>query len=268
MKVIAIANQKGGVGKTTTAVNLSACLAYKKKRVLLIDNDPQANATMHFGLEPYEQKFTTYDLLKTPSLDIRDTIVKVNSHLDIVPASLEMADADVSLANAIRKEDKLKLHLANVADNYHYVIIDCPPNLGLLTLNAFFACQEVIICIHTNYFAWQAVRKLMGTIQMVMSATRELIVIRALATMHDGRKKIHKDVLEEIQKNFESLTLESIIPLNSKLEEASSAGQSIVDYDMTSAGYTAYFKLAMEILKHDRRKAQPETGEAEARFEA
>lgn len=261
MNIIAIANQKGGVGKTTTAVNLAACLAHQRKKVLLIDIDPQSNATMHLGLEEFIQKATIYDLLKKPELSPQDTIVPINNFLDLIPSSLEMADADVTLSSVMSRETRLKTHLSSLL-NYNFIIIDCPPNLGVLTLNALFAASEVIVCCHTNYFAWQAVQKLAGTVDQVMKVTNQIIPIRALATLYDRRKRIHQKVLEEIRSTFESLAFDVEIPLNSKLEEATSAGQSIVDYNRTCAGFTAYYSLAKEVIINNKRRTKIQLEEA------
>jgi chromosome partitioning protein len=256
MRVMAIANQKGGVGKTTTAVNLAACLAHQRRRVLLIDLDPQSNATMHLGLDPFAQQMTVYDLLKDAERDIRPAIIKSRERLDLLPSNLEMADADVALSSLLGREHRLQSLLGQLPpEAYDFALIDCPPNLGVLTLNALVACDEVLICCETQPFAWQAVQKLFKTIKAVMKATDNPIIIRALATKHDRRKVSDREVLEQIQAKFESSCFDAVIPFTVKLTEASGQGKTIVEHDQANAGFTAYYQLAKEVIGHARKQA-------------
>jgi chromosome partitioning protein len=254
-KVIAIANQKGGVGKTTTAVNLAACLSHQRKRVLLIDLDPQSNTTMHLGLDPFAQTTTVYDLLRDSEREVQEAIIAHTPLLHLIPSNLEMADADVQLSALLGREHRLQSQLEKLFPaNYDFVLLDCPPNLGVLTLNALVACDEVIICCETQPFAWQAVQKLAKTIQAVMKATGQTIVVRALATKFDRRKVSDREVLEQIQTQFESLCFDAVIPFTVKLTEASGKGQTIVEFDQTNAGFTAYFQMAKEVISHARKQ--------------
>lgn len=269
MKVIAVANQKGGVGKTTTAVNVAACLAHSCKHVLLIDLDPQSNATTHCGINPYlwrkEKRKTSYDMLQDLEIDIKEAIIEKNSYFHIIPATLEMADADIVLGTVINRESRLQAQLRRLPMDYDYIIIDTPPNLGILTLNALVACTQIIICCETQPFALLAIQKLAQTINEVIKATGRILDIRCLATKFDRRKGSDKEVLEEIQEKFESQCFSIPIPYTVKLTEASGQGKTIVEYDKSSPGFTAYDTVAKEIINNDRRKiSQIEERESEA----
>ncbi|MBQ0011888.1 MAG: ParA family protein [Clostridiales bacterium] len=251
--VISIVNQKGGVGKTTTAVNLSAFLAKKRKKVLMIDLDPQGNATSGFGFDKMELKNTVYDLLVNDE-EITNVILPTQvKNVDMCPTNINLAGAEVELVSAISRETILKNAIDTVRDQYDYVIIDCAPSLGLLTINALAACDGVIVPIQGEYYALEGLTQLIDTINMIRKKLNPKIGITGVViTMHDSRTQLTKQVVEEVQKYFGDKVFKTFIPRNVRLAEAPSHGQTIDEYDAKSKGAVAYQALANEVVKRTK----------------
>ena len=249
-KIIAIANQKGGVGKTTTSVNLAASLGVLEKKVLLIDADPQANATSGLGIDVEAVELGTYQLLEH-SCTAEDAIVKTSSpNLDIIPSHIDLVAIEIELVDQDERENMLKKAIGHLKDSYDYILIDCAPSLGLLTLNALTASDSVIIPIQCEYFALEGLGKLLNTIKSVQKIHNDKLDIEGLLlTMYDSRLRLSNQVVEEVQKHFNEMVFTTIIQRNVRLSEAPSYGESIINYDAASKGASNYLSLAHEIIK-------------------
>lgn len=253
-RIIAVANQKGGVGKTTTTINLGASLAHAGKKVLLVDSDAQGNATSGLGIRKGEVNEDIYDILINEA-PINEVILKSSrENLDVVPASIQLAGAEVELSNLDRRETRLKSALNEIRDQYDYILIDCPPSLGHLTINAFTASDSVLIPVQCEYYALEGLSQLLNTVRLVQKHfNNDLKIEGVLLTMLDRRTNLGYEVVEEVKKYFHEKVYETIIPRNVRLSEAPSYGLSIIDYDIQSIGAKTYQELAKEVLNNNER---------------
>lgn len=251
---LAIVNQKGGVGKTTTTINLAAYLALRGKRTLLFDIDPQGNASSGLGIDKNTQTYTTYDII-IDGKDADEVIVATEqSNLQIAPGNINLAGGEVELANAEGREYKLKEALVKMKTPYDFLLLDCPPSLGLLTLNALTAADALIIPIQAEYYALEGVSQLVETVNSVKNALNpDLSIFGVLMTMSDGRTQLAQQVEKEVRNYFGDMVFKTVIPRNVRLSEAPSYGQSINLYDRRSKGAEAYHQLAREVIKREKR---------------
>jgi chromosome partitioning protein len=251
-KIICIANQKGGVGKTTTAVNLAASLAVAERKTLLVDMDPQGNAGSGVGIEKEKLRESIYDGLVNGT-DLTSIVVKTAlPHLDIIPSTTDLAGAELELVSAEGREKRLKNALVALTGSYDYIIIDCPPSLGLLTINAMTAADSVLIPLQCEYYAMEGLSQMLNTIRLVRKGLNPHISIEGiLLTMFDSRVNLARQVCEEIRNHFNDSAFSTVIPRNIRLSEAPSHGKPVLLYDITSRGAASYLDLAKEIIKRE-----------------
>lgn len=249
-KAIAIFNQKGGVGKTTTNINLAACLAIRGKRVLVLDIDPQGNTTSGIGVTKRNLKNTVYNILIDKSYDPRKAIIKTNiENLDLIPASVDLAGAEVELVGIEGRENALKVGIEKIKDDYDYLFIDCPPSLGLLTINSLAAVDSVLVPIQCEFYALEGVSQLVSTIELVKRSLNPKLEIQGvILSMFDGRTNLSLQVVQEVKKYFGNKVYATVIPRNVRLAEAPSYGMPITEYDPKSKGAEAYGDFADEFL--------------------
>lgn len=249
-RIIAIANQKGGVGKTTTAINLAASLAALEKRVLIVDADPQANATSGIGIDYRAVRCTVYDCLIDGKEPSEAMIVSGIDNLSVMPSNIDLVGAEIEMLDRPEREKTLKYVLAKVSDGFDYVIIDCSPSLGLLTVNALTAANSVIIPVQCEYFALEGLGKLLNTIKIIQNNLNPDLEIEGfLLTMYDSRLRLSNQVAEEVNKHFQQMVFRTIIQRNVKLSEAPSFGQPAILYDADSRGTVNYLNLAKELIE-------------------
>ncbi len=255
-KVIALANQKGGVGKTTTAINLAASLAILEKKVLLIDADPQANATSGLGFDIRTIKTSIYECLVDDS-DPNDIILNCEIEvLDLIPSHIDLVGAEIEMLNMPNREKVLKSVIGKISNNYDYVLIDCSPSLGLITVNALTAADSVLIPVQCEYFALEGLGKLLNTIKIIQNRLNpELVIEGFLLTMYDSRLRLGNQVVDEVKKHFEDMVFETIIQRNVKVSESPSFGKPVIMYDAESKGAINHLNLAREILQKNEETA-------------
>ena len=253
-KIISVVNQKGGVGKTTTAVNLAAGIGFSGKKVLLVDADPQGNTTSGYGISKKNNNLTSYQLLIGKGTAENAAIKTEFKNVDIVPASMDLAAAEVDLIEMENRESQLKMALATVRDKYDYIFIDCPPSLGLISINALNASDTVLVPIQCEYYALEGLSQLMATVRQVKRLYNPTLEIEGIVlTMYDGRLNLTQQVVDEIKKYFANKLYKAVIPRTVRLSEAPSYGMPIQYYDKRSKGAAAYDDLAKEFLKKNRR---------------
>jgi chromosome partitioning protein len=255
-KVIAIANQKGGVGKTTTAINLAASLSVLEKKVLIIDADPQANTTSGLNFSPdNDQQRTLYEVM-IGSIDISDALIQTEiANLHMIPSHINLVGAEIEMLEAEDREKLLKKALAPIRDNYDYIIIDCSPSLGLITVNTLTAADSVMIPVQPEFFALEGLGKLLQTIRLVQGGVNPDLTIEGfVVTMFDGRTRVHTQVLNELREHFRELVFKTVIQRNIRLSEAPSHGKPIILYDIMCNGSTNYLNLAREVMEHNGEK--------------
>ncbi|MBI2344342.1 MAG: ParA family protein [Deltaproteobacteria bacterium] len=269
MSVIAICNQKGGVGKTTTAVSLAACLAAAERRTLLVDMDPQANAGSGFGIDKNAISSSVYDLLIGQATIDTVCVETELGHLHIIPSNINLVGAEIELASDVSRETRLTSALASIRDKYDYILIDAPPSLGLLTINALTAADWAIIPVQCEYYAMMGMTDLMKTIELINAHLNpKLRLMGILLTMFDGRNNLARQVSEEIRTHFQDQVFASVIPRNVRLSEAPSHGRPIILYDIRSIGAERYLQVAQEVMTRAERAIPREESQRRSAYDA